>query len=81
MSLTLAEAVVNASPLIYLSATGHLDLLRLAGAEIVVPQAVAREVQSWGEGDPARRALAAVSWLKIVRDPPVPARRTSPTPA
>jgi predicted nucleic acid-binding protein len=30
----------------------------LAGAPIVVPEAVAREVLRWGEDDPARRALA-----------------------
>jgi predicted nucleic acid-binding protein len=73
----LAEAVVNASPLIYLSSAGHLDLLCLAGAPIVVPEAVAREVLRWGEDDPARRALANVQWLRTVPDPPVPAAITA----
>jgi len=49
----LAEAVVNASPLIYLSASDHLELLRLAGAPVAVPEAVSREVHKWGEDDPA----------------------------
>ncbi len=59
-------AVVNASPLIYLSETGRLELLRLAGQQIVVPQAVAEEVRRWGSEDPAVRALAATPWLQIV---------------
>jgi predicted nucleic acid-binding protein len=68
----LAEAVVNASPLIYLSAAGHLDLLRIAAAEVVVPEAVAREVHRWGADDPAARALATTSWLKAVSDATLP---------
>jgi len=65
----LAEAVVNASPLIYLSASRHLDLLRLAGTQVAVPEAVALEIRSWGEDDPAARALIETSWLKVVPDP------------
>jgi predicted nucleic acid-binding protein len=38
-----SEAVVNASPLIYLTGAGRLDLLRLSADEVVAPEAVAAE--------------------------------------
>jgi predicted nucleic acid-binding protein len=65
-------AVVNASPLIYLTEAGRLELLRLAGDEIVVPEAVAEEVRRWGADDPVVRALAATPWLRIVASIGVP---------
>jgi len=64
-------AVVNASPLIYLTGAGQLDLLRLAGDEIVVPRAVADEVGCWGTDDPVARALDQRTWLKTVPNPSV----------
>lgn len=71
---SLAEvAVVNASPLIYLTEIERLELLRLAAGEVLVPRAVANEVRRWGDEDPAVRALDATPWLKIVETPPVPA--------
>ena len=66
-------AVVNASPLIYLTEVAQLELLRLAGDEILVPRAVADEVRRWGGDDPAVRALGATPWLKIIETPVVPA--------
>jgi predicted nucleic acid-binding protein len=65
-------AVVNASPLIYLTGAGQLDLLRLAGDEIVVPRAVSDEVGRWGADDPVARALGQTAWLTTVPNPPVP---------
>ena len=66
-------AVVNASPLIYLTEVAQLELLRLAGDEILVPGAVADEARRWGDDDPAVRALGATPWLKIIETPVVPA--------
>jgi predicted nucleic acid-binding protein len=61
-------AAVNASPLIYLTEAGRLELLRLAGEEVVVPEAVAQQVRRWGHDDPAARALATTPWLREVAD-------------
>ena len=53
--------IVNASPLIVLAKAESLDLLRVPGAEVLVPQAVADEVMRGPATDPARRALQE-SW-------------------
>lgn len=64
---------VNASPLIYLSRAGLLDLLQLIGTEVVVPNAVATEILQRGQSDPTVQALSNTPWLSIVQTPPVPA--------
>jgi predicted nucleic acid-binding protein len=65
-------AVVNASPLIYLTGAGQLDLLRLAGNQIVIPRAVVDEVGRWGADNLVARALDQTAWLETVPNPPVP---------
>lgn len=65
-------AIVNSSPLIYLSRTPHLDLLQLAAGEVSVPRTVAAEIQARGPSDPAAKALADTRWLHPVDDPPIP---------
>jgi predicted nucleic acid-binding protein len=73
-SCTLAErTAVNASPLIYLSRAGLIQLLQLVGAEIVVPLAVAQELRRRGPEDPAVRALDTNPWLVVIETPPVSA--------
>jgi predicted nucleic acid-binding protein len=64
--------VVNASPLIFLARGGMLDFLRLAGDEVVVPQAVADEVQRREMADVTAQALRQTAWLVTVATPPVP---------
>jgi predicted nucleic acid-binding protein len=73
-SYSVAERpAVNASPLIYLVRAGLLDLLQLLGSEIVLPLAVAAEIQQRGQSDPAVQALNQTAWLSLVQTPPVPA--------
>lgn len=50
--------VVNASPLILLARVGREDLLRDLPDRVVVPWAVAAEINAGPEDDPARHALA-----------------------
>ena len=57
---------VNASPLIFLSKGGLLDLLKLAGEEIIVPEAVATEIRRRSATDPTVHALEGTPWLVIV---------------
>ena len=67
--------VVNASPLIVLSALSRLDLLRepRPRIEVSVPQAVLDEVMAGELGDPALRLVpeAVGDWLRVVPTPPV----------
>lgn len=63
---------VNASPLIFLCKAGPLDLLKLAGEEVVVPETVAVEIQCRGKTDPTVQAIEVTSWLVVVETPPIP---------
>ena len=67
------RAVVNASPLIFLARAGLIDLLQLVSSEVIVPEAVASEIEVRGENDPAAQTLARTSWLVVTQTPPVPA--------
>ncbi|NJO64623.1 MAG: DUF3368 domain-containing protein [Richelia sp. RM2_1_2] len=64
--------VINTSPLIFLTKGGFLHLLQIVSSEIVVPQAVATEIQAYGATDVTAQALATTSWLVIKETPPVP---------
>ncbi len=66
------RAVINSSPLIFLAKADLLELLKLAGDEIVVPLAVANEIKSYGPSDPAVMALDKIDWLIIVETPTIP---------
>lgn len=63
---------INASPLILLTRVGQLSLLQLVNEEIVVPAAVATEIQQYGATDVTVEALAQTEWLVVVETPPVP---------
>jgi len=56
---------VNTSPLIYLSRSGLLDLLKADAQRVVVPQAVADEIFAWPSADAAQVALKTVHWLEL----------------
>jgi predicted nucleic acid-binding protein len=62
----------NASPLIFLSRAGLLDLLKLEGKEIVVPNPVAGEIRRRGPDDLTAQALEETPWLTIVEAPTIP---------
>lgn len=64
--------VINASPLILLTKAGLLDLLQLLSQEVVVPAAVAMEIQQYGVRDVTSQAIAQTNWLVVVETPPVP---------
>jgi predicted nucleic acid-binding protein len=66
------QAVVNASPLIFLSKADRLEFLRLVAPEILVPNAVAEEIQQYGPNDPTAQALESTSWLRVVEVAAVP---------
>ncbi|MGH8604221.1 MAG: DUF3368 domain-containing protein [Gammaproteobacteria bacterium] len=68
------QAVVNASPLIFLAQADRLEFLQHTASEILVPAAVAEEIRQHGATDPAVQALEKERWLKVVEDPPVPPR-------
>lgn len=63
------SAVVNASPLIFLSRGGLIDLLQLVSSEVIVPEAVALEIEVRGEADPTAQMLAKTSWLVVTQTP------------
>lgn len=63
---------INASPLILLTKAGLLNLLQLVSQEVVVPAAVAMEIQQYGVRDLTAQALTQTNWLVVVETPPVP---------
>jgi len=65
------QAIVNSSPIIFLSKAGLMDLLKLAGDEVFVPDAVVQEINQRGASDVSVRAIAAAEWLQVV-DVPTP---------
>jgi predicted nucleic acid-binding protein len=64
--------VVNSSPLIFLSKAGLLDWLQLAADTVLVPEAVAREINRREPMDVTATALTRTSWLRIVAVPAIP---------
>lgn len=57
--------VVNSTPLIALSITGHLNILRLIFADIMVPYSVYEEVVVLGQGRSEADEIAGADWLNI----------------
>lgn len=65
-------AVVNASPLIHLARADLFDLLRLAGDDVFVTDAVSTEILARGPDDVTARAINQTDWITRVENPPVP---------
>lgn len=68
------RAIINASPLIFFSRSGHLDLLRAFANEVWVPEPVAREILQRGARDITARVIEHTAWLNIKPAPPIPER-------
>lgn len=66
------RAAANASPLIFLSRAGLIDLLQLISSEVVIPETVAAEILRRGPSDLTAQAIAGTPWLVVVQTPPVP---------
>ena len=66
-------AVINASPLIFLTRGRHLDLLPHFADRLVVPEPVAHEIRVKGPQDITVRALETVPWIEVSPAPRVPA--------
>jgi len=63
---------VNASPLIFLTRVGLLDVLYEPGVPAIVPAVVLAEVGGLGPNDPAMLAVGLAHWLQFVPAPPIP---------
>ena len=66
------NAVINASPLIFLSRGHHIDLLHYFADEILVPKPVADESIARGPEDETAQAIKNTPWIKIVETPSIP---------
>ena len=64
MNLPVADkAIINASPLIFLSRSHHLDLLQAFASEVWVPEPVAMEILQRGQQDITATAIEQTEWL------------------
>jgi predicted nucleic acid-binding protein len=63
---------INTSPLIFLTKGGFLDLLQVISSSVIVPNAVATEIQAYGSADVTAVALNNTDWLVVQETPPVP---------
>jgi predicted nucleic acid-binding protein len=73
MSSVISGRVVNASPLIFLTHVGLLEVLNEPGVSVVVPDVVVGEIGAHGAQDPAVLAVQSTTWLKVVPAPNIPA--------
>jgi predicted nucleic acid-binding protein len=66
-------AVINASPLIFLSRSGNLELLHGFAKSIWLPEPVFKEILARGSNDPTVQAVQQTAWLieRPVTDIPI----------
>ncbi|GGA36778.1 DUF3368 domain-containing protein [Okeania sp. KiyG1] len=64
---------VNTSPLIFLTQANLLDFLQILSPKIIVPQAVATEIQAYGNTDVTAQMLVQTDWLVVTKTPTIPA--------
>lgn len=63
---------MNASPLIFLSHLGLLEVLNEPGIPVFVPDIVIREISAHGRTDPSVVAVLGTSWIQVTPAPPTP---------
>ncbi len=61
---------MNASPLIFLTKVGLLEVLHQQAVPVLVPDVVMAEISSLGPGDPAVQAVQQTGWIRVVPAPP-----------
>jgi predicted nucleic acid-binding protein len=66
------KRIVNASPLIFLTRLGLLDILNEFGAAVQIPDAVLAELSFLDRDDPAAVAARSTHWIQVVPTPPIP---------
>lgn len=66
-------AVVNASPLIFLSRGGHLSLLKRFYTKVLVPEQVSSEIHARGPDDATVMALSTAEWIEVANTEHIPA--------
>ena len=68
------RVVLNASPLICLSKSGLAGIFPTLFQEIVVPEAVIKEITAEGKTDFAAKALISAGWMSRIADIPLEPR-------
>ncbi|MGZ3336515.1 MAG: DUF3368 domain-containing protein [Isosphaeraceae bacterium] len=68
----ISRRVVNASPLIFLTKVGLLEVLHQQAVPVLVPDVVMAEISSLGAGDPAVQAVQQAGRIRVVPAPPAP---------
>jgi predicted nucleic acid-binding protein len=63
---------INTSPLIFLSKSNLIHLLQIISSEIIIPQAVATEIQAYGTTDVTAKMINSTNWLTVTQIPSVP---------
>jgi predicted nucleic acid-binding protein len=66
------HAVVNASPLIFLTRANLLELLQLSASDVVVPAPVYHELRRRGPSESTTTAIDKAPWIRIVPPPDTP---------
>ena len=69
----ISRRVGNASPLIFLTHVGVLDVLSEPGIPVLVPDVVMGEIGAHGATDPAVVTLQAARWIRGIPTPLIPA--------
>lgn len=60
------QAIVNSSPLIFLSKAGYINLLQLTADKIMVPDSVILEINQRGHNDITAQVIRKASWLQSI---------------